>query len=77
MAMDRVALAKHGRLLHDANNLPRGYLLGTVSLMDCVDRARSPWAEDGAFHWVLTDPKPFRSPVQMPGSLGLWRPMRP
>jgi hypothetical protein len=26
---------------------------------------------------VLRNPRPFKSPIQMPGSLGLWQPKRP
>jgi ASCH domain len=77
MALDRDALAKHGHLLRDADNLPRGFLLGTVELVDCIEGAKSRWAKRGAFHWVLSDPRPFRSPVEMRGSLGLWRPIQP
>jgi hypothetical protein len=45
--------------------------------VDCTERAVSRWAEPGAFHWVLRNPRPFKSPIQMPGSLGLWQPKRP
>jgi ASCH domain len=75
-ALDREALAKHRRLLQHADSLPHGCLLGTVDLVDCVERARSRWAEPGAFHWLLRDPRPFRSLVPMRGSLGLWQPER-
>ena len=32
----------------------------------------SPWAEDGAAHLVLTNPRTLYAPVPCPGRLGLW-----
>jgi hypothetical protein len=50
-----------------------GAIVGVVELVDCVRDARSPWAEAGFWHWVLTGARPV-DPVSCPGRLGLWRP---
>jgi hypothetical protein len=73
-AVDRDSPKKHGHLLHDPDHLLHGYLLGTVKLVGCVTTAKSRWAVHGQFHWILEDPRPFRSPVPMRGSLRLWFP---
>jgi len=42
----------------DFNNLPRGGIIGSVILVDCVqrDKSNSPWFQ-GAYGFVLRDPK--------------------
>jgi ASCH domain len=53
--------------------LPRGMILGTVDLRDCVRDAASPWADPGDFwYWLLADRKPWPVPVRAKGDLGLW-----
>jgi len=49
-----------------------GCIVGAVELVDCVKNYKSPWAESGAFHWVLKNPVLFDKPVPAKGSLGLW-----
>ena len=51
---------------------PRGVVLGTVELIDVVRDSDSPWAVGGAWHWVLSDPRPWPTPYPTVGRLGLW-----
>jgi len=54
--------------------LPRGVILGSVELVDCVDDSDSPWALRGNYHWVLRRPMLLARPVEQSGSLGFsWR----
>lgn len=49
-----------------------GHILGTVRLIDCIQDSTSEWAQPGLWHWVLTDPIPFSTPIPAVGRLGLW-----
>jgi hypothetical protein len=51
----------------------RGCIVGSVELVDCVQDSKSPWAEEGMWHWVLRDPVLREKPIRVPGSLGLWK----
>jgi ASCH domain len=54
--------------------LPRGVILGSVELVDCVDDSDSPWALPGHYHWVFRSPRRLVRPVAAAGSLGFaWR----
>jgi hypothetical protein len=64
-------LAAHGHLL-PRGDLPRGAMLGTVSLVDVVENHPSVWAVPGLWHWVLADPNLLSQPIPMSGRLGLW-----
>ena len=66
---DREAMARHGHLLDD---YPRGAILGTVELLDCVRDSESEWALADHWHWQLADPQPFETPIPATGKLGLW-----
>jgi hypothetical protein len=52
--------------------VPRGAILGSVVLVDVVNDSTSPWAEPGAWHWLLEDPQPWSEPVPAKGELGIW-----
>jgi hypothetical protein len=61
-------------------DLPRGVILGSVQLVDCVAAADAPaevlaslWAADEGWLWLLRDPRPLRRPVPCRGALGLWQ----
>ncbi|HUZ20619.1 MAG TPA: ASCH domain-containing protein [Acidimicrobiales bacterium] len=68
--VDRAAMAEHGHLVEA---YPAGAIIGTVRLVDCVRDSASPWAEAGAWHWVLADAEPCE-PISCRGRLGLWSP---
>jgi hypothetical protein len=54
--------------------LPRGVILGSLELVDCVDDSDSPWALPNHYHWLLRAPMLLVRPVPHSGSLGLsWR----
>lgn len=50
----------------------RGVILGVVDLVDVVQEHESLWAQPGAFHWVLANPRPLIAPYPAKGRLGLW-----
>jgi hypothetical protein len=64
--------ASYGIVLPEPDELPRGGIIGRVTVTDCVQDSRSRWAEVGQYHWLLDDPValPFE-PCR--GLLGLWR----
>lgn len=48
-------------------------IVGYVDLVDVVKDSPSPWAQRGAYHWVLEKPVVLDTPVlQVKGRLGLW-----
>ena len=49
-----------------------GRIIGRVTLIDCVQDSTSPWAEAGAWHWLLDDPVSTVAPDIVQGRLGLW-----
>lgn len=50
----------------------RGYVLGIVTLVDCIKDSDSPWALSDNWHWVLSNPEPLDEPVPIKGQLGLF-----
>jgi len=64
-----------GRRPPPLDEIPRGCIVGTVELVDCVENSRSKWAQDDAVHWVVRDPIPCQTrPVK--GMLGSSRSTR-
>lgn len=62
-------------------DLPRGAVIGTVSVVDCVrvervelteQEAAVGCYEDGRWAWKLADPVLFDKPIPATGKLGLW-----
>ena len=41
------------------DELPRGGIVGVATLVDVTQDSDSAWAEEGAHHWVLADPRPL------------------
>jgi hypothetical protein len=54
--------------------VPRGAIIGHVTLTDCIRDSSSRWAEPGDWHWLLADPMPLPEPIPARGRLGLWQP---
>ena len=48
-----------------------GSIIGAVGLVDVVRDSNSPWAEDGAYHWRLRNPREI-SAVRLRGQQGLY-----
>lgn len=55
----------------------RGLIIATVRLDDVVDDSSSEWAIQGAYHWILAEPRLARRPAVTRGYLGLWDWPRP
>ena len=53
------------------DDFPLGAILGTVEIVDCVDRSSSPWFS-GKFGFVLKNPVAFEKPIPCKGALGFW-----
>ena len=51
--------------------LLRGWVIGTVEIIDCVERSDSPWFE-GRYGFVLRNPQPLVIPKPAKGALGFW-----
>jgi hypothetical protein len=51
---------------------PGGHVVGIVRLDAIVENARSKWAADGMYHWMLKKPIVFPHPVAVPGQQGLF-----
>jgi ASCH domain len=68
--IDKDGLEEWGHLVDDEP--PIGALIGSVTLVDCIENSRSKWAVPGAWHWVLADPRELARPRPMLGRLGLW-----
>lgn len=79
LAFDRVGVRFLARLgvepeSYSPSDVVTGAIVGRVQLVDCVEDADSPWAEPGAWHWILEDPESFETPMPCRGMLGLWTP---
>ena len=52
---------------------PKGAIIGSVVIADCVQNHPSVWAEKGVWNWVLKDAVLFDKPIQnVEGKLNLW-----
>jgi hypothetical protein len=54
-----------------AETIPRGCILGTVEVYDCVKESDSPWFF-GEYGFLLRDPRPLAVPIPIKGKLGFW-----
>ena len=55
------------------DGFPKGAIIGSVVIADCVQNHPSVWAEKGCWHWVLKDPILFENPIEnVKGKLGFW-----
>ena len=70
LRFDQQALDRYERVLGD--ELPLGALVGSITLVDCIDDSRSEWAIPGMWHWILANPRKLARPRWMPGKLGIW-----
>lgn len=50
-----------------------GCIVGSVEIIDCVDRSDSPWFF-GKFGFVLANPVAFDAPIPCKGALGFFNP---
>lgn len=47
----------------ESNELPKGAIIGSVVITDCVQNHPSVWAEKGCWNWKLKDAVLFNEPV--------------
>ncbi len=53
--------------------VPRGAIIGYVTIVDVVTNSPSRWADTNQWHWLLADPVALSVPVPAMGRLKLWR----
>ena len=51
---------------------PNGSILGTVELVDCVEKSDDHSFTPGSYGFVLANPRPLRKPIQVRGRQGFW-----
>lgn len=77
---DRESLTR--RLAHigvdypDESRFTRGALVAVAELYDCIQLRESQlgaWGCSDSWHFLLRDVRPLAHPIQMKGSLGIWR----
>jgi hypothetical protein len=61
------------KLKLDPDELPTGAIVGCVEIVDCVQNAKSKWAERGQWHWLLRNPRILTKPIPLKGKLGFIR----
>ena len=55
------------------DKFPKGAIIGSVVISDCVQNHPSVWAEKGCWNWVLKDAILFDNPIlHVKGKLGFW-----
>ena len=68
---EKAAELPRGVRIPPEDEIIRGAIIGTVDVIDVVDRHRSKWFE-GPFGFVLQNPRPLAKPVPCPGKLSFW-----
>lgn len=58
-------------LLHYSKSIPRGAIIGEVTVVDDVVESDNPWFI-GPHGFVLTNPKPYRTPIPYKGRQGFF-----
>lgn len=55
------------------DNLPKGAIIGSVVIADCVQNHPSVWAEKGCWNWVMKDAILFNKQIMnVKGKLSFW-----
>lgn len=67
-------VSKHkDKLYGDNEDLPKGAIIGSVEIVDCVQNHPSLWAEKDVWNWVLANPVMFDEPITgVKGKLSFW-----
>ena len=55
-----------------SKRLPRGAIIGEVDITDCLQVSKSPWAIEGQYHFILSNPISYETPIPCKGKLGLF-----
>ena len=56
----------------DPGELVTSAIVGTVELIDIVRNSKSRWADEDAFHWLLSEARRLKRPIPYSGALRLW-----
>lgn len=56
-----------------SKRIPRGAIIGEVSIVDCVTESKSPWFV-GPYGYVLANPVPYQKPIPCRGKPGFFEP---
>ena len=56
------------------SQLVYGSIIGAVTVSQWTRTSLSPWADQGAWHWLLENPVPFDKPIPARGRPGLFVP---
>ena len=51
---------------------PKGAIIGSIQIVDCVRNHPSVWAEKDCWNWVLANPMLFEEPIPCRGRLSFW-----
>ena len=68
-------LQKNPSIRYDCvyGGFPKGAIIGSVVISDCVQNHPSVWAEKGVWNWVLKDAILFDKPIRdVKGKLSFW-----
>lgn len=59
--------------MKNLEGFPKGAIIGSVVITDCVRNHPSVWAEKGYWNWVLKDAVLFDKPIEgVKGKLSFW-----
>ena len=60
-------------LMLESDRIPRGAIIGEVTITDCVTESKSFWFT-GPYGFVLSDPVAYETPIPCKGRLGFFEP---
>lgn len=70
---DKLVKSNLSHLVCEHYDLPKGSIIGSVIIADCVQNHPSVWAEKGCWNWVLKDAILFNKPIEgVKGKLSFW-----
>lgn len=70
---DKLIENKFSHFMCEHYDYPRGAIIGSVVIADCVQNHPSVWAIKGCWNWVLKDAVLFDNPIMnVKGKLGFW-----
>lgn len=61
-------------LLRPEYQLPLSVIIGEVEIVDCIQNYPSIWSAQNHWHWVLTNPIQYETPISCKGALSFWTP---
>jgi hypothetical protein len=52
--------------------LKAGFIIGSIEIVDCIEKTESIWGNLDKFNWLLEKPEILKEPIKIKGKLGLW-----